>query len=452
MYAVILGGRESGVGAALLAQKQGYDVFVSDASSIPAVYRSILLDQHIAFEQEGHSIDKISSADLVIKSPGIPCHAPIIGVLARYGMPIMGEIEFASQYVPGKVIAITGTNGKSTTAYLTYYLLKEQGANVALVGNIGYSLARSLVEEVCDYYVVELSSFQLEDITSFRPHIACLLNISHDHLNRYHHDMALYSQAKFNIIKNLTQTEYFIYNHDDPWIRHYLQDHTPVGQCLPISMAEETLSRGSIVEDQGQSYRIHWLGQSFCIKKCLIPIPGLHNHYNALVAITAALLAGVQSKVIEQALPKFQGLPHRIESCGAIHGVACYNDSKATNVDATRVSLSSFEQPIVWIAGGQDKGNDYSQLYAIVKEKVKAMVFLGRDNAKMMAFFSSLAIPMEETDNMRSALEHALRFACKGDIILLSPACASFDLFDNFEDRGEQFKRAIALLNQGPVP
>lgn len=454
MRIVILGCGESGAGAAVLAKKLGYEVFVSDSAIISDKYRTVLQAYQIPFEEGGHTIEHILSAGQVIKSPGISNQLPIIKALYQANMPIISEIDFAGQYAKGTIIAITGSNGKSTTASLTYHFLEQQGLNVALVGNIGHSFAKCLVQDVYDYYVVELSSFQLEDIKMFKPHVACLLNISPDHLDRYDHDMALYSRTKLNIVRHLTTWDHFIYNQDDAMVAQYFLSSMTTAQLYPISLLPRKTScrYRSVVASTSSTYVFRFNNQSFSIGKHLIPLPGLHNHYNTLASIMAAVLVGVKQEVISYALPKFRGLPHRLEWCGLLQGIPCYNDSKATNVASAAVALCSFQQPIIWIVGGKDKGNDYTMLYNIVKQNVKAIVCLGKDNKKIIQCFSPLQIPIRQTDSMLLALQHALDMACFGDIILLSPACSSFDLFDSFEDRGTQFKKAVKELNNAVSP
>ncbi len=437
MKVAILGGGESGIGAALLAQQKGMEVFVSDAASIADPSKQLLIAHGIPFEEGGHTLAKLAMVHEVIKSPGIPNEADILLALRKRALPILDEIEFAFRYAQGVVIAVTGSNGKSTTAHLIHHLLKAAKRDAVLAGNVGYSFAKSLTERAYGYYVLELSSFQLESIERFHPHIACLLTIAPDHLDRYGYSLDAYAQAKLNVLRNMTATDHFVYNNDDPLIQHYLSNCPILPQAHPISLTSHAPTLSAHGEDPTSS-----LGSD------TIHLSGRHNQLNARVAIAATLLTGVSMQQIWDALPTFRSLPHRLEWCGAPQGIPCYNDSKATNVVAAAVALKSFSQSIVWIAGGKDKGNDYTNLVPIVKEKVKAMVCLGKNNSTMATAFASLGIPIRETDTMAAAVKTALSFAAKGDVILLSPACASFDLFRNFEDRGNQFRIQIeACLN-----
>lgn len=434
MRLAVLGGGESGTGAALLAKQQGIDVFVSDGGIIQADYKHLLTTNQISFEEEGHTVEKIQSADEVIKSPGIPHEATIIRQL--HHIPIIDEIEFAARYAKGKIIAVTGSNGKSTTAHLIYHLLHAAGFHVALAGNIGYSFAKCLTQAIYDYYVLELSSFQLEGIKNFKPNIACLLNITPDHLDRYHYSIEAYAKAKLNLLRNMTPLDHFIYHKADPITTQYLQTEKILPQLHPIT-SSPICSKNGLFRLNGQSY-------AFAISREPVALLGRHNQYNAMVAATVAALAGVSSKNITTALPKFRGLPHRLEWCGAPQGIDCYNDSKSTNVASTTAALLSFNQPIIWIAGGIDRGNNYSPLLPIVQERVKAIICLGKENSPIIKAFHPLDLPIEETDNLSSAIDRALAIALPGEVILLSPACASFDLFKNFEDRGNQFKERVS--------
>ncbi|WP_243018536.1 MULTISPECIES: UDP-N-acetylmuramoyl-L-alanine--D-glutamate ligase [Candidatus Cardinium] len=439
MRLVILGGGESGTGAALLAKQQGIDVFVSDAAVITPGCKYVLTNHQIPFEEGGHTIEKIQSADEVIKSPGISHKAAIMQQLHSYSLPIIDEIEFAARYAKGKIIAVTGSNGKSTTVHLIYHLLHAAGYPVALAGNIGHSFAKCLTQGHYNYYVLELSSFQLETISHFKPDIACLLNITPDHLDRYDYSIEAYAKAKWNILRNMTGLEHFIYHKEDRLTTQYLQEKKSLPQLHPMSMPPIP-SIGSDI------FRLNLHNQSFGPIATSIALPGRHNQYNTMVAVTAATLVGVSSTIITSALPKFSGLPHRLEWCGRLQGIDWYNDSKATNVASAVVALLSFTQPIIWIAGGIDKGNDYGSLLPFVKEKVKAMIFLGKDNSVIRKAFHPLGLPIQETDKLASAIDMSLSIGSPGDVVLLSPACASFDLFKNFEDRGNQFKERVKLL------
>ncbi|TDG94942.1 UDP-N-acetylmuramoyl-L-alanine--D-glutamate ligase [Cardinium endosymbiont of Culicoides punctatus] len=445
MTLVILGGGESGIGAALLAKKLGLDVFVSDANIIATQYKHFLITHNIPFEEGGHSEEKVLCSQEVIKSPGIPNDIAIVELLLKSGIPIIDEIEFAARYGKGKIIAITGSNGKSTTTYLTYHLLKEAGFHVAIAGNMGYSFARCIAENSYDYYILELSSFQLDGINNFKADIACLLNITSDHLDRYSHSIAAYARAKLNILRNMSSADHFIYNADDPIINQYLYELNTSSRLYPISIFTEMQFLPAIYSNNEACY-FKFKEHAFSINHNLIHLPGPHNRYNTMAAVTIAMLVGVPLDVITSALPSFYGLPHRIEWCGAPQNVNCYNDSKATNIASVQVALLSFNCPIIWIVGGKDKGNDYTVLLPIIREKVKAIICLGKDNATIMQAFYPLGLPMQETNNMSSAVDLALSMALPGEVILLSPACASFDLFKNFEDRGNQFKKKITCL------
>ncbi|TSJ80912.1 MAG: UDP-N-acetylmuramoyl-L-alanine--D-glutamate ligase [Candidatus Cardinium sp.] len=434
MRLVILGGGESGTGAALLAKQQGIDVFVSDAGVIQADYKHLLITHQIPFEEGGHTLAAIQSADEVIKSPGIPYEATMIK--GFHNIPIIDEIEFAARYAKGKIIAVTGSNGKSTTAHLIYHLLNAAGYHAILAGNIGYSFAKCLTQSMYDYYVLELSSFQLEGIKNFKPDIACLLNITPDHLDRYHYSIAGYAKAKLNILRNMTPLDHFIYHTSDPITTQYLHTQNTLPQLHPIDPSSNGL------------FHFKKSNHAVAISKEQLPLLGMHNQYNARVAVKAAALAGLPSEAITAALPKFCGLPHRLEWCGAPQGIDCYNDSKSTNIASTTAALLSFSQPIIWIAGGIDKGNDYGPLLPIVRDRVKAIICLGKENNAIVQAFRPLGLPIEETQKLSSAIDSALSIALPGDVVLLSPACASFDLFKNFEDRGNQFKEKISARMQ----
>lgn len=459
MTLVILGGGESGTGAALLAKRKGIDVFLSDARSIADKYKRLLIANEIPFEEHGHrhlnDIDRISE---VIKSPGVPNSSDIIIELSAVHIPIIDEIEFAARFIgkKSKIIAITGTNGKSTTSHLIYHLLNAAGLSVVLAGNMGYSLAKALAEteNPADYYVLELSSAQLKHLTNFKANIACLTNITADHLDRYDHSMELYANAKFSILRNMTSSDHFIYNIDDEIIQAYLSKN----QVTPAAYAITTNSTASVASifTSEQSLHVTVGNQSFSFAKSLLTITGAHNEYNAMTAITAALIIGVPATTISAALPTFNGLPHRIEWCGAPQGIHCYNDSHATNVASAAVALTRFDAPIIWIAGGVDKGNDYSELIPIVAKKVKAIVCLGKDNSKIINAFSHLGISIQQTNSIDCALSAAFTVAISTprSVILLSPACASFDLFRNAADRGNQFRekvKEIMLKSESPM-
>lgn len=428
----ILGAGESGTGAALLAQAHGLGVFVSDKGSIAPHYKEALLAQGIAFEEGQHTQEKILSADEVVKSPGIPDSVPIVQALRKASIPIIDEIELASRYTQALLIGITGTNGKTTTTSLIYHLLKTAGLNVGMAGNVGKSFARKVLEEKHDYYVLELSNFQLEGMYAFKAGIACLLNITPDHMDRYQGQMAPYIQAKFRILQNMTAQDHFIYNQDDLTIRAYLQQHAVVPQQHPIS--------AELPNEAIRANRSLLAASQFKLQ-------GPHNQFNALVAISVAQLLGVDTPTIQRSLATFTAVPHRIEWVAEIEGVHFYNDSKATNVEAAEVALRSFNQPIIWIAGGKDKGNDYAQLQPLARQHVKSLICLGKDNTKISQAFQEAVSQVYSTQQIEEAVAIALECARPGDVVLLSPACASFDLFKNFEDRGEQFKQAVLKAN-----
>ena len=453
MYIVILGAAESGVGAALLALAKGHTVFVSDAGPIKPDYQQKLSKAGVSFEENGHSLDKLLAADEVIKSPGIPEKASVIQVLREQKMPIISEIEFAGRYTQAKCICITGTNGKTTTTLLTYHLLKEAGLSVGLAGNIGFSLAEQIIEDKFDYYVVELSSFQLDDTHNFQPWVAVLLNITPDHLDRYGYSLESYAQAKLRIARNLDSEGFFIFNADDEVTGRYLQAAFMSARLLPFAQHQRpdvqlaayfpsaevlhsTLTPGfSDIHDE----------QDLDISTS--PLIGQHNRQNLAAAVLCARIAGLDKAQIQSALATFQNAEHRLQPVGEINGVRYLNDSKATNVEAAWYALDGVRAPIIWIAGGTDKGNDYASLVPLAQRKVKALICLGVDNTKLKAAFDEAVPHLEETQNVREAVARAQQLAAPGDTILLSPACASFDLFKNYEDRGQQFAAAVEELN-----
>ncbi|WP_375418223.1 UDP-N-acetylmuramoyl-L-alanine--D-glutamate ligase [uncultured Hymenobacter sp.] len=452
MNLVILGAAESGVGAALLAQAQGHAVFVSDRGAIKPEYRQKLTQAGIAFEENQHSPEKILAADEVIKSPGISEKAEIIQALRTQNTPIISEIEFAGRYTSAKCICITGTNGKTTTTLLTYHLLKEAGLRVGLAGNVGYSLAEQIIKDEHDYYVVELSSFQLDDMPDFRPWVAVLLNITPDHLDRYNYSLEEYARAKLRIARNLDSANAFIYNADDEVTGRYLQTAFMTARLLPFAQYERpdaplaayyagaealhsTLTPGfSDIHDE----------QDLDISAS--PLIGQHNRQNLAAAVLCARLAGLDAAQIQAGLATFQNADHRLQLVGEINGVRFLNDSKATNVEAAWYALDGVGAPIVWIAGGTDKGNDYTSLVPLAHRKVKALICLGVDNEKLKAAFTAAVPHLEETHDVSEAVRRGLALAAPGDTVLLSPACASFDLFKNYEDRGRQFAAAVSML------
>lgn len=447
---VILGAAESGVGTALLAQAKGFGVFVSDRGAIQPQYKDKLTQAGIEFEENQHTLDRILQATEVVKSPGIPEKAPVIKALREQKTPIVSEIEFASRYTQARYIAITGTNGKTTTTLLTYHLLKEAGYNVGLAGNIGYSLAEQVIENKFDYYVLELSSFQLDDIAFFQPWIALLLNITPDHLDRYDYSMANYAEAKLRLVRNQDSDCYFIYNADDENIqRHFKAALRPMRQ-LPFSLHHRPDYQlgGYYKEEQKICFDLlpGYYSTTELISTAKSALIGEHNRQNVLAAVMAARVAGVERAVIERALGTFHNADHRLQQVAEINGVQYINDSKATNVEAAWYALDGIKRPIVWIAGGTDKGNDYATIQPLAGQKVKALICLGVDNAKLRAAFADHVPHLEETQSMADAVHRAAALASPGDVVLLSPCCASFDLFKNYEDRGRQFAAAVQAI------
>ena len=439
---VILGAGESGVGTAILGKKEGFEVFVSDFGKIKETYRNVLLHHEIEWEEGKHSSELILNADVVVKSPGIPDSAPIVQELIQAGHQVISEIEFAGRYTDAVIAGITGTNGKTTTATLAHRLVEDGGLKVGLGGNIGNSFARQVAESNYTHYVLELSSFQLDGIREFKPHIAALINISPDHLDRYDSYEA-YIASKFRIAMNQEESDYFIYDADDEMISKWITQFPIKSQKLPFSVKRK-LEKGAYVEDEKLTITIK--NKEYIMPIASLGLQGQHNVKNAMAASTIATLLKIRKSTIRASLEHFQGVEHRLEKVLKINNVTYINDSKATNVNATFYALDSMEAPTVWIAGGVDKGNDYAELLPLVNEKVKAIICLGLDNDKLISQFSSCVDIMIETDAMASAVELAYRIADKGDSVLLSPACASFDLFKNYEDRGRQFKEAVRKL------
>ncbi|HLW30977.1 MAG TPA: UDP-N-acetylmuramoyl-L-alanine--D-glutamate ligase [Aequorivita sp.] len=440
---VILGAGESGVGTAILAKKEGFEVFVSDSGIVKNKYKEVLLNNGIAWEEEGHSEAKIYSAGLVMKSPGIPDTVSIVRNLRARGVRVVSEIEFASKYTDSTIIGVTGSNGKTTTASLIYELMKNAGLNVALGGNIGMSFAEQVAEEKYENFVVELSSFQLDGIESFSPHIAVLTNLSPDHLDRYDNKYEKYIASKFRIVMNQTPEDFFIYNEDDEEVLKWLAKNPIRSQKLPFSTKKE-LKQGAFKKDNEIVIIIN--NKQFNMPISTIGIHGDHNVKNAMAASTVARLLGIRKQTIRESLEAFQGVEHRLEKVLKINNVLYINDSKATNVNATYYALDSMENPTIWIVGGVDKGNDYTELLPLVNEKVKAIICLGLDNEKIIAAFGNIVDTIFEADSMPMAVQIAHKLAERNNTVLLSPACASFDLFENYEDRGRQFKAAIRTL------
>lgn len=441
--AVILGAAESGVGAAILARKQGFDVFVSDLGAIREKYRKELIDRRFEFEEGKHSEEKILHADLVIKSPGIPEKAPLIKKLNEKGIPVISEIEFAGRFTSAKKICITGSNGKTTTTLLIHHILQKAGYSVGLAGNVGHSLAWQVAENDFDYYVIELSSFQLDGMYEFRAEIAILLNITPDHLDRYDFKFQHYIDSKFRIAQNQTADDFFIYCTDDPVVSHEMSKRKFAAQCIPFGLGLPPV-KGAGVSDN--KLIINWEQNIFTMSILDIALQGSHNTYNSMAAGISGMAVNIRNEKIRESMADFKGVEHRLERFLRVHGIEFINDSKATNINSTWYALESMTQPTVWIVGGIDKGNDYTQLYDLVKSKVKAIVCLGIDNSKILEAFKSVGIDMVETQSMEDAVRSAYYLAKNGDTVLLSPACASFDLFENYEDRGNQFKQAVREL------
>lgn len=443
MRIVVLGAGESGVGSAILAQKKGFDVFVSDMSAIKPKYKEELERRGIPYEEKQHTEELILNADEVIKSPGIPEKAPMIKALRAQNTPIVSEIEFAGRYTDAKTICITGSNGKTTTTMLTYHILCEAGYNVGLAGNVGRSFAWQVAEQAFDYYVIELSSFQLDGMYDFRADVAILLNITPDHLDRYEYKFQNYIDSKFRILQNMTKEQTFVYWSEDPVIKAELAKREIMASQAPFKESTMHNSQFTITEDE----LIFGFEEELRIKTEEITIKGKHNMYNSMAAAVAANIMGVKNETIRRSLATFQGVEHRLEYVATIRGVRYINDSKATNVNSCWYALQSMKTPVVLILGGTDKGNDYSEIADLVREKVHTLIFMGLDNKKLNEYFGlNSNCKIVDTDNLADAVKAAYEVAQKGDTVLLSPCCASFDLFKNYEDRGEQFKEAVKKL------
>jgi UDP-N-acetylmuramoylalanine--D-glutamate ligase len=440
---IVLGGGESGTGAAVLAKRKGFDVFLSDAGSLKDIYKNMLNEEGIEWEENQHTEAKILNADEVIKSPGIAEKAPLIKALRKQGTKIIGEIEFAARYTNAKIICITGTNGKTTTTLLTYHLLKKAGVNVGLAGNIGHSFAYQVATETFDCYVLELSSFMLDDMYEFKADIAILCNITPDHLDRYEYKLENYVDSKFRITQNQTEDDYFIYCLDDEETMKGLVRHHPKSKMLPFSI-QQKVEEGAY--QQENKFYIHILNNTFDMTIQELALQGKHNLYNSMASGIAAKLLEIRSESMKESFSDFKNAEHRLEHVARIQDIEFINDSKATNVNSAWYALESVTTPIVWIAGGVDKGNDYSILKNLVKDKVRAIVCLGTDNGKIHEAFDDVVDIIVNTASAREAAEVSFHLAKKGDTVLLSPACASFDLFKNYEDRGEQFKAAVKEL------
>ncbi|MDD4515344.1 UDP-N-acetylmuramoyl-L-alanine--D-glutamate ligase [Massilibacteroides sp.] len=440
---VILGGGESGAGAAALAKAKGFDTFVSDFSAIPPKYKQMLDDRRIVWEEGKHTEELILNADEVIKSPGIPDKAPIIVKLKERNIPIISEIEFAGRYTASKMICITGSNGKTTTTMLIYHILKKAGMDVGLAGNIGNSLALQVAESPHAFYVIELSSFQLDNMYDFKADIAILLNITPDHLDRYNYEMQNYVNAKFRIIQNQTEADAFIFWNDDPVISREIAKRSPKATLHPFSAEDKSGLKGYT---KNKKVIIETSNGTFTMEEDLLALTGTHNLYNSLAAGITAKILDIQDEKIRESLSDFAGVEHRLEKVLRIRGVDYINDSKATNVNSCWYALQSMNTKIILILGGTDKGNDYSEIDELVKKKVRALIFLGVDNNKLHDFFDGKVSQIEDARSMEEAVSKAYKLAEKGDTVLLSPCCASFDLFKNYEDRGEQFKACVRNL------
>ncbi len=441
---VILGGGESGVGAAILAKDRGYDVFLSDCGTIASRYIETLQREGIAYEQGHHTAELILNADEVVKSPGIPLTAPMVAQLASQGTPIISEIEFAGRYTDAKMVCITGSNGKTTTTTLIHHILVRAGIDASVAGNIGKSLALQVAREPHKVYVIELSSFQLDNMYKFRANIAVLLNITPDHLDRYDYKMQNYVNAKFRILQNMTPCDAFIYWQDDPVVSAQLARLRVDAQIYPLAEHREENTAAYI--DAEDNIIINTPGTSMTMPRADLALHGLHNVYNSLAAGLSACLLNVGSDAIRSALADFRGVEHRLEPVATIDGVEWINDSKATNVDSCWYALESMTRPTVLILGGKDKGNDYSEILPLVKAKVKAIVAMGKDNAKIVDFFTAAGISVTDTHSIGDAIAACRALAGEGDTVLLSPCCASFDLFSSYEDRGRQFKALVNAL------
>lgn len=440
---VVLGAGESGVGAAVLGHSKGYEVFVSDRGPVKEKYREVLRQTGIEWEEGQHTASRLLEADLCVKSPGIPDSVPLLVQMRESGIPVISEIEFGSWFTGATLIAITGSNGKTTTAMLTYHLLKQGGLDVGLAGNIGDSFALKVLREPREFYVLEVSSFQLDGIRSFRPHIAVITNITPDHLDRYQNDMELYVRAKLRIYENQTSGDHFIYDLDDPILSGRIAPEKLRPRVWPFSL-ERSLSEGACLE--AEEITIKTDNTQLRMRTDTLALEGLHNVKNTMAAATVARLLGIRKESIRESVANFQGAPHRLEKVLKIQHVQYINDSKATNVNATYYALESMKGPVVWIVGGVDKGNDYRSLLPLVREKVRAIICLGMDNSRIVEAFGNVADLLVETYAMSEAVKVAYKIAQRGDTVLLSPACASFDLFENYQDRGDQFKAAVKSL------
>ena len=440
---VILGAQESGTGAAILAKKEGYEVFVSDSGSIDDDFKQVLYTSDIEFEEGSHTMARILAADEVVKSPGIPEHIDLMKQVRNARIPVLSEIEFGFRHTNATIVGITGSNGKTTTTLLTYHILKHAGLNVGLAGNVGQSFAKQVAEKDRDFYVIELSSFQLDDIHTFRPHIGVLLNITPDHLDRYNNEFDRYAASKFRIAMNQTKEDHFIYCTDDETINAGISKHSPKGTLWPFSI-NTSLDKGGYSD--GTSIYINTTQNQLTMSILNLALEGKHNVYNSLAAGLTARVLELRDSVVRESLSDFKNVEHRLEHVAVVNGIEYVNDSKATNVNAAWYALESMKKPVVWIAGGTDKGNDYKQLKHLVQENVKLIICIGKDNSPIVDAFSGVCDKIYEVDGAYEAVQAAAQMAAEGDVVLLSPACASFDRFKDYEDRGMQFKHAVHAL------
>lgn len=440
---VVLGAAESGVGAAVLGKRKGFDVFVSDMGTISEKYKAVLQANHISFEELQHTESKILNADEVVKSPGIPDKADMVKKLKEQGTPVISEIEFAGRFTKAKMIGITGTNGKTTTTLLTHHILKKAGLNVGLAGNVGQSFAMQVAENDHDYYVLELSSFQLDGMLDFKCDIAILTNITPDHLDRYDYDMEKYILSKFRICQNQTEQDSFIYCKDDAVTMEYTDRLSIAATKIPFSI-KETLEEGAWIEDNNLIILTNQKQFNMTLQE--LALQGKHNLYNSMAAGIAARILDLRNETIREGLSDFRNAEHRLEHVSTVHGIDFVNDSKATNIHSTWYALESFNKPVILILGGVDKGNDYAMLTDLIKEKVKAIICLGKENKKIHKSFKEVVSTIVDVETAEDAVKQAYRLGQKGDVVLLSPACASFDLFENYEDRGHKFKAAVRAL------
>ncbi len=442
-HLAVLGGGESGVGAAILAKKKGLVPFLSDAGSIKEKYKNVLEKYEIEWEEGAHSFERLSQATELVKSPGIPKEAKIVKQVESAGVKIISEVEFASRYTNAKLIAVTGSNGKTTTVNLLHHMLKKAGLKVGLAGNVGNSFAHSVASESYDYYVLELSSFQLDDIRKFKAFISILLNITPDHLDRYENDFDQYANAKCRIAMNSEQSDFLLYNADDQAIEKAFKKLSTQAKLIPFSIKQELLEGAYLDKD---NLTINLNNNHFIMSIHDLALQGKHNLYNSMASGIAGRILDLRKELIRESLSDFQNVEHRLEKVASVHGIEFINDSKATNVNSTWYALESMAKPTIWILGGVDKGNDYAELLELVQDKVKAIICLGTDNKKIIDAFKDTVELIEEAGSAEEAVNKAYEIGLKGDAVLLSPACASFDLFENYEDRGHQFKRAVRAL------